>query len=56
MKIICIAGRDDFLLAFLFVTFPFSRCIGKRSSAGHDRKVPEYTESLLKIQPRVQSN
>ena len=31
-----------------FVPFPFSGGIGKRSSAGYDRKVPEYTEFLRK--------
>ena len=35
-----------------FCYFPFSGGIRKRSSAGYDRKVPEYTEFLRKIQPR----
>ena len=46
MEITCRAGRDDIHLAFLFVPFPFSGGIGKRRSAGYDRKVPEYTEFL----------
>ena len=32
--------------SFLFVPFPFSGGIGKRSSAGYDKKVPEYMEFL----------
>ena len=55
MLIRCRAGRDDIPLAFLFVPFPFSGGIGKRSSAGYDRKVPEYTEFLRKIQPSLWS-
>ena len=35
-----------------FFPFPFSGGIGKLISAGYDRKVLEYTEFLLTIQPR----
>ena len=52
MYISCSDGRDNIPLALIFVHFPFSGGIGKRSSAGYDRKVPEYTEFLRKIQPR----
>ena len=52
MEIRCSAGRDDIPLAFLFFPFLFSGGIGKCSSAGYDRKVPEYTEFLQNIQPR----
>ena len=37
------------------VTFLFSGGIGKLSSAGYDKKVPEYTELLRKIQPSGES-
>ena len=33
-------------MAFLFINFQFSGGIGKHSSAGYDRRVPEYTEFL----------
>ena len=46
MSISCSAGRDEIPLDFLFLSFLFSGGIGKRSSAGCDRKVPEYTELL----------
>ena len=36
----------------LFIPFPFSGGIGENISAGYDRKVPEHTEFLRKIQPR----
>ena len=38
-------------MALLLVPFPFYGGIGKHSSAGYDRKVPEYTEFLQKYNP-----
>ena len=40
------SGIDDTPLAFLLIIFTFSGSIGKLSSAGYNRKVPEYTEFL----------
>ena len=45
-----LVGQGSFVV-FPFVPFPFSGGIGKHSSSGYDRKLPEYTVLLQKIQP-----
>ena len=53
MQISCSAGIYDITLALILITFPFYGGIGKGSSSGYDRKVPEYIEFLRKIQPSL---